>query len=81
MDSGSRTTLAAVTTEAKFACPVCGQLTLDEEPPGTFDICGVCGWEDDAVQFRDPDFRGGANQKSLNEARARWEKRLDRRRG
>jgi hypothetical protein len=56
-------------------------LTLKEEPPGTFEICGVCGWEDDDAQFRDPDLRGGANEKSLNETRARWEKRLDRRSG
>ena len=34
-----------------------------------FDICSVCGWEDDNVQFADPDFRGGANFFSLNEYR------------
>lgn len=55
---------------AKFACPCCGYLTLNERPPGTFDICKVCFWEDDNVQYEDPDFRGGANDVSLNEARA-----------
>ena len=60
----------------RFGCPVCERLTLDEEPPGTFQICSVCGWEDDNVQFNDPQFEGGANAKSLNEARDRWQKRL-----
>ena len=53
----------------QYQCPCCGFLTLDEEPPGTFDICTVCGWEDDNVQFDDPDFAGGANTMSLNEAK------------
>ncbi len=54
----------------RYACPCCGFLTLDEEPPGTFDICLVCFWEDDAVQARDPSCAGGANTVSLTEARA-----------
>ena len=56
----------------RFPCPCCGYLTLDEEPPGTFYICDVCWWEDDLVQFHNPDFRGGANGPSLNEARANY---------
>jgi len=54
---------------SRSPCPCCGYRTLDEEPPGTFEICPVCYWEDDLVQFRDPDYRGGANEESLNEAR------------
>jgi rubredoxin len=50
-------------------CPCCGYLTLSEEPPGTFEICPVCNWEDDSVQFADPTFEGGANQVSLERAR------------
>lgn len=50
-------------------CPCCGFLTRTDEAYGTFDICPVCGWEDDNVQARDPDYRGGANKESLNEAR------------
>ncbi|MBQ4236910.1 MAG: hypothetical protein II716_08750, partial [Treponema sp.] len=46
----------------------CGQKTLDSER--MFDICSVCGWEDDNVQFADPNFRGGANFFSLNEYRS-----------
>ena len=43
---------------------------MAEEPPGTYDICGLCGYEDDPVQFDNQDFRGGANRESLNECRA-----------
>jgi hypothetical protein len=55
-----------------FACPCCGFLTLFEPPPDTYAICKVCFWEDDGVQFDDPDFRGGANAVSLNEARENY---------
>jgi hypothetical protein len=40
-------------------------LTRSEPDHGTFEICPVCNWEDDDVQFNNPDFRGGANQKAL----------------
>ncbi len=52
-----------------FACPCCGFLTLHEGPPGTFQVCPVCFWEDDFVQFTDHSCRGGANRMSLDEAR------------
>ena len=41
----------------------------DEAPTGTYDICNVCFWEDDGVQFHDLDYEGGANKVSLNQAR------------
>jgi rubredoxin len=53
----------------RFPCPCCGYLTLEREPPGTFDLCPVCDWEDDPIQFADPTCEGGANQESLNAAR------------
>ncbi|MCI2062138.1 MAG: hydrolase [Eubacteriaceae bacterium] len=53
----------------KYICPCCGNAVFDEEPPGTFQICPVCGWEDDRAQYLDPDLKGGANRMSLNEAR------------
>lgn len=48
-------------------CPCCGkhQFTYDDG----YEICPVCGWEDDALQRDDPDFAGGANEMSLNQAR------------
>ena len=43
-------------------------------PVDHFEICPVCNWEDDDVQFNNPDFRGGANKESLNEARENYKK-------
>lgn len=58
----------------KYTCPCCGKKTLTEEPPGTYQICPICHWEDDYVQFMNPDYRGGANKKSLNETRKEFQK-------
>jgi len=44
-------------------CAVCGR-EVDR-----FDICDTCGWQDDGVQNADPNYKGGANKMSLNEAR------------
>lgn len=52
-----------------FPCPCCGFYTLSEQPPGTYEICRLCGWEDDRVQNEDPLYRGGANHESLIECR------------
>ncbi len=57
----------------KYRCPCCGYKTLDP-PPREHEICNVCFWQDNAVQFDKPDFRGGANDVSLNEARANFRK-------
>ena len=48
----------------KIKCPCCGKTNV-----GEYDICNVCGWENDPVQLRKPDFKGGANKMSLEEAR------------
>ena len=53
----------------KFKCPCCANHTLSEEPPGTYEICSLCHWEDDNVQYSNPDYKGGANKMSLNEAK------------
>lgn len=52
----------------KYTCPCCGYKTLDEEPTDTNEICKIGFWEDDGVQFRDPDYEGGANKVSLRQA-------------
>ncbi|MDF2804998.1 MAG: hypothetical protein K0S61_4903 [Anaerocolumna sp.] len=56
----------------RYTCPCCGYKTLDEEPPGTYDICPICFWEDDGVQFHKPYFSGGANRLSLIEAQRNY---------
>ena len=52
-------------------CPVCGKYYFSEQ--GGYEICPVCGWEDDPVQKRFPDMEGGANHDSLNEAKRKYE--------
>lgn len=56
----------------KHKCPCCEYYTLTEEPPGTYEICKVCFWEDDDIQYDDPTFEGGANEMSLNKAKKNY---------
>lgn len=56
----------------KFTCPCCGYKSLDLKPPGTFTICEICDWEDDAVQFDEPDYEGGANGYSLRQSQHKY---------
>jgi hypothetical protein len=53
-------------TDNIFPCPCCGFLEFNE-PPGSYSICSICGWEDDHVQLAHPFMRGGANGGSLFE--------------
>ena len=52
-----------------YPCACCGFLTMSEASHGTFEICPVCYWEDDELQFNNIDYRGGANEESLRQAR------------
>lgn len=55
------------------ACPVCGLEGIGfPDIPGSFNFCPRCGWEDDSAQFIQPDLEGGANNMSLQQARAAW---------
>ena len=51
-------------------CACCGFATLPQN--SIFEICPLCGWQDDAVQNDDSDYWGGANELSLNDYRAQW---------
>lgn len=64
MSEAADTTAAAST---RYPCVCCGHLTLTA-PPGSYDDCPVCGWEDDIVGLRWPDLDEGANRLSLIEA-------------
>lgn len=56
-----------------FKCPVCGKYTF-QSGPGSYEICPVCGWEDDKAQYKDPNLKGGANKLSLKEYKKQYEK-------
>lgn len=51
----------------EYICPVCGKYYFEEY--ASFAECPVCGWTDDCVQRRHPDWEGCANDMSLNQAR------------
>lgn len=51
----------------RHPCPCCGYLVF-QEPPGSYDICPICFWEDDIVQLAFPQMAGGANTLSLYES-------------
>ena len=51
-------------------CPVCGKHQF--EYLDFYEVCPVCGWEDDGLQRDEPDYEGGANRMSLNQAREAW---------
>lgn len=55
----------------KVPCPCCGKGMIE---PNCFDICEICNWEDDNLQYAHPNYRGGANYMSLNEAREAYKK-------
>jgi hypothetical protein len=56
----------------KFTCPCCGYKTFTHPPDGSFEICHVCFWENEAAQLEDPDFDGGANKVSLRQAQQKF---------
>jgi hypothetical protein len=60
-----------VAKTGRYPCPCCGHLVF-KEPPGSYNICPICFWEDDPVQLRWPTFGGGANRPSLIEAQAEY---------
>lgn len=53
--------------EKKYTCPSCGYKTLTGTP-GTYDICPVCYWEDDAYGLYNMYVADGANYVSLEDA-------------
>lgn len=53
----------------KYKCACCGYYTLIEKNDV---ICPVCYWQEDYVQNNDPDFQGGPNEPSLNQARKNY---------
>lgn len=59
----------------KYHCPCCGALSIDEER--AWDICELCWWEDDALQFDNPDLAGGANDLSLKDWRDKFNNDLN----
>jgi len=58
--------------EFLFTCPCCGYIVF-RKPPGSFDFCPVCVWEDDNVQLRYVTSPGGANKESLLDSQKNYQ--------
>ena len=58
----------------RHLCPCCGYLTLEDTSPGSHLICPICFWEDDPLQFEEPDLEDGANVVSLRQAQRNFGK-------
>ena len=56
-----------VASDGLFACPCCDSYSFVEA--GGYEMCEICGWEDDPVQEAQPNLAGGANKVSLIQAR------------
>ena len=53
----------------KYKCICCGHKTLEHSESIYHEICPVCFWENDPIQNENPDYEGGANKISLNQAK------------
>jgi hypothetical protein len=54
-----------------YPCACCGFLTLADPTGESWDICEVCGWQDDPVDNADTDVLG-PNKVKLSVARANF---------
>ena len=57
-----------MSAETLYTCPCCGYKTRSYEDYGSYEICKICFWEDDAFQVENPDTDMGANPISLRQA-------------
>lgn len=65
----------SASSEKLYPCPCCGSHTLGKL--GHYEICGVCGWEDDPDQSADPECVSGANHESLSFAGKMWQEKTE----
>jgi hypothetical protein len=65
--------LVPPTYPERFPCPCCGYQVFSMAP-GSHQVCPVCGWEDDLAQLRFVRLPGSANQVSLEDAQANYER-------
>ena len=60
--------------EKNKRCACCEQFSIPAN--SIYEICPICGWEDDGLQNDDPQFDGGANEMSLEQAKAAYQQGL-----
>lgn len=56
----------------RFPCPCCGY-AIHTRPPGSYDLCPICFWEDDGLQLEFAStLAGGANEPTLLQAQLNY---------
>ncbi len=55
-------------------CPCCGYNTFNPKKRLELEICSICFWEDDPLQFNDPHLEFSGNLVSLVQAQQNFEK-------
>lgn len=55
----------------RYTCPCCGYKVFNG-PPGTEELCPICGWRDDLMHLRFPLFSGMPNGISLVDAQLNY---------
>ncbi|SRR6266511_4270140 len=77
LDRSSYPVTSRPVTDVRFECPCCGYPMLQER--GAFEICRLCGWEDDGQDEADAErVLGGPNyEMSLVAARENFVRHLD----
>jgi hypothetical protein len=59
-------------SEPRHSCLCCGKRTLQTHQE--WEVCTVCGWEDDPVYYKNPEICAGANGMSLSAARDQYDR-------
>lgn len=60
--------------EDKYFCSCCKYNSLTNKEQGSYEICRICFWEDDPIQYQDKNYAAGANNVSLIQAQENFEK-------
>jgi len=68
----SPASMAGRAGDRSFPCPCCGYLVFGDLP-GSYEICPICFWEDDALQLEfATTLAGGANRPTLQAAQVNF---------
>ena len=61
----------------RYFCPCCGFRSLIEKSKGSSELCEVCGWQQDYLQYLYKNREEGLNQTSFIECQQKFIKKFD----